>query len=72
MQIGVVIRFVFEVLRIQIDHIAKEFFAFENGFIETHNTIQALMVETLKYCGNFWHCFSRPAGAWNVWPIRMV
>lgn len=40
MQTGVVIRFVSEVLRIEIDCIAKGFFAFENGFMETHNTIQ--------------------------------
>ena len=44
MQTGIVIHFVFEVLRVQIDQIAKGFFAFENGFMETHNTIQALIL----------------------------
>lgn len=50
MQTGVVIHFVFEVLRVQIDQIAKGFFAFENGFMETHNTIQALIYRFLEPC----------------------
>ena len=71
MQKGVAIRFVFEVLRIQIDQIPEGFSHLKMFFVKTYNTIQASVVESLRQGCNFWHCFSRP-GAWNVWPIRMV